>query len=110
MSHTGNNLLALFLKVLTYWNDKDNILAVVRDNGTDITSALNKSEFKDVPCVAHTLQKVVKDGGFNNAKIGNLIKKPRNLLKAFKHSAKNTKILKQQQMKLGLKSPFTHIR
>lgn len=74
----------------------------MRDNGADITSAIEKSPYPAIPCLAHTLQLVVKDGFLNNPKIGNLVAKAKKLVGSFKHSAKNTKILKGYQKQLGL--------
>lgn len=78
------------------------IVGVVRDNGTDITAALNRSIYEAFSCVAHTLQLVIKDGFIDNAKITNLIRKARKLVGSFKHSAKNSKVLKGVQLQLGV--------
>jgi hypothetical protein len=75
VSHTIDNLKAFLSKVLSDWDISSKVVAVVRDNGTEITAALNRSEFEAIPCVDHTLQFVVKDGLINNPKIINLLKK-----------------------------------
>lgn len=102
ISHTADNLIAFLSKVLSDWDIVSKVVAVVRDNGPDITAALNRSEFEAIPCVAHTLQLVIKDGLINNPKIMNLLKKSKKLVGSFKHSAKNTKMLKTCQVQLGL--------
>ncbi|XP_054269360.1 zinc finger BED domain-containing protein 4-like [Macrosteles quadrilineatus] len=104
VSHTGTNLLTFLIKVLDQWSIKQKVVAVVRDNGPDITCALNLSEFTAIPCVAHTLQLVIKDGFFNNARISNVVTKCKKIVGSFKHSAKNTKLLKSYQAQLGVPS------
>lgn len=102
ISHTGDNILDFLRSVFKEWGIIEKVIGVVRDNGADITAALNRSNFEAFPCVAHTLQLVIKDGFIDNAKISNLIKKSRKLVGSFKHSAKNTKMLKAVQLQLGI--------
>lgn len=102
ISHTGNNILKFLNSVFDAWEIREKIVGVVRDNGADITAALNRSVYEAFSCVAHTLQLVIKDGFLDNAKISNLIKKSRKLVGGFKHSAKNSKQLKKVQQQLGI--------
>lgn len=76
--------------------------ANVRDNAADIKAALNMSDFDGVPCTAHSLQLVIKDGFFGHSKMNNLIAKCKKLVGCFKHSAKTTKILRRCQKQMNL--------
>lgn len=102
ISHTADNLKKFLTEVFQEWKIEGKVVAVVRDNGSDITAALNRSEYQVVPCLAHTLQLVLKDGFLDNAKINVVVKKCKKVVGSFKHSAKNTKILKAHQIQLNL--------
>lgn len=102
VSHTCVNMLKFLQSVFEEWGISQKIVGVVRDNGQDITAALNRSSYEAFPCVAHTLQLVIKDGFLDNPKITNLTKKSRKLVGSFKHSAKNSKMLKSVQLQLGV--------
>ncbi|KAJ8888961.1 hypothetical protein PR048_008455 [Dryococelus australis] len=79
------------------------IVAVVRDRNTDITKALNDSAIAPVPCSTHLLQYVVRKAFLDNPYVRNqLVAKCRKIISSFKHSNKNTKILKQCQNQLAL--------
>lgn len=56
VSHTAFNLKNFIIQVLRDWDIEDKVVAVVRDNGRDITAAINMSRFSAVSCTAHTLQ------------------------------------------------------
>ncbi|XP_046387499.1 zinc finger BED domain-containing protein 4-like [Ischnura elegans] len=102
VSHTAVNLKSFLLKVFSDWSISSKVVAIIRDNGADITAALNRSQFEAISCVAHTLQLVIKDGLMNNKKITTLLKKTKKLVGSFKHSAKNSKLLKSCQTQLRL--------
>lgn len=102
ISHCADNIKKFLLEVLDEWGIIPKLVAVVRDNGTDITAALARCNFNAVKCVAHTLQLVVKEGLMENPKMKNILTKSKKLVGCFKHSAKNTKMLKTCQAQLGL--------
>lgn len=102
VSHTAQNLMKFLTGKIEEWSLTDKVVAIVRDNGPDIKAALNISTFNDVSCTAHTLQLVIKDGFLGNARISNLISKCKKLVGNFKHSAKNTKILRRCQKQMGI--------
>ncbi|XP_065667951.1 zinc finger BED domain-containing protein 4-like [Hydra vulgaris] len=59
-------------------------------------------KFTNIPCLAHTLQLVVKDGCLNNERISLLTATCRRIVGHFKHSVKSYKLLRQSQEVLGL--------
>lgn len=83
ISHTAANLLSFLEKVLEEWEITRKVVGIVRDNGCDITAAIGRSQFQAIPCVAHTLQLVIKDGFLDNIKINNLIKKAKKISRQF---------------------------
>ncbi|KAJ8891970.1 hypothetical protein PR048_004535 [Dryococelus australis] len=59
-----------------------------------MSAAMEKARFKDVSCLAHTLQIVIKDSVFNQKEVSNVITICRRLVGHFKHSVKANKQLK----------------
>ncbi|XP_047145778.1 zinc finger BED domain-containing protein 4-like [Hydra vulgaris] len=59
-------------------------------------------KFLSIPCLAHTLQLVVKDGCLDNERISLLTATCRRIVGHFKHSVKSYKLLRQSQKILGL--------
>lgn len=90
VSHTGQNLRVFICETLKSWDIADKIFLIVRDNGRNICCALNESDFSHIPCLAHTLQLVVKDGLLNNKMVSGLIATCRRDVGHFKHSSKAT--------------------
>ena len=100
--HTGENIANSLKKTLETWGLMDKIVAVIHDNGRNVVSAMTLGKFPHLPCVAHTLQLVLKEGLFSSKNIENLIALCRQLVGSFKHSSKSTKILKAAQKHLSL--------
>ena len=61
--HIGTNIASRIQEVLEVWNiQASHVSAVVTDNGSDMTAALNSLECGHLPCFAHTLQLAVNKG------------------------------------------------
>lgn len=59
--HTADNISAKLKRISEEWGITQKLLAVVRDNGANMVSAVHKPGWKHYPCFAHTLNLVVKD-------------------------------------------------
>ncbi|XP_063227428.1 zinc finger BED domain-containing protein 4-like [Bacillus rossius redtenbacheri] len=97
VSHTADNICSFITEVLADWQLSEKVVAILRDNGRNITAGLEQSAFVHVACIAHTLQLVLKDGLLSHKIVTNLLPQCRRLVGHFKHSARATKILKQCQ-------------
>ncbi|KAJ8868504.1 hypothetical protein PR048_030032 [Dryococelus australis] len=75
---------------------------VVRDNAHNMSAAMEKARFKDVSCLAHTLQLVIKDSVFNQKEVSNVITICRRPVGLLKHSVKANKQLKAAQENLHM--------
>ncbi|KAJ8889620.1 hypothetical protein PR048_009120 [Dryococelus australis] len=60
------------------------------------------SSFDHIPCLAHTLQLVLKEGLLGSKLVTNLLSQCRRLVGHFKHSAHATEIFKKYQMTTGM--------
>ncbi|KAJ8866724.1 hypothetical protein PR048_032585 [Dryococelus australis] len=98
VSHTAQNICQFLSKLVSDWDLSQKVVAVVRDNGRNITAGLEMSSFEHIPCLAHTLQLVLKDRLLGSEIVTNLLSQCRRLVWRFKLSAHATKILKKCQM------------
>lgn len=60
--HTADNLADELLRIAREWQVTDKVVACVSDNASNITLAIRKTGWLNVPCLAHNLNLIVKDG------------------------------------------------
>ncbi|XP_047144447.1 zinc finger BED domain-containing protein 4-like [Hydra vulgaris] len=101
-SHTADNLVKFINESLERWGLLEKLNVVVRDNARNFVSAMEVGKFSSIPCLAHTLQLVVKDGCLDNEHISLLTATCRRIVGHFKHSVKSYKLLRQSHEILGL--------
>ena len=82
------------------WAITQKVIAVVTDNSANMVSAVHKAGWKHYPCIAHTLNLVVKDGIKAVHEVVQLLTKCSSIVSFFQHSAKATEKLKQIQKQL----------
>lgn len=75
---------------------------MVRDNARNVVAAMEVGKFQHIPCLAHSLQLVVKDGCLDNTEICSITSICRRIVGHFKHSVNAYKLLRQSQELLGL--------
>ena len=100
--HTGEHIGAMINKCLQSWDLTDKIHVVVRDNGSNFVAGLRDAGIPNIPCLAHTLQPVVKDGCLAQPAIVDLTSKARKLVGHYKHSNVALQSLLKIQEQLGL--------
>lgn len=77
-THTVNNIKNCLEEIPTLWDiDMAKIHAVVRDNGRNVTKAIDDSVFKGVPCFIHTIQLAINTALKNNTIAQVLVKSRR---------------------------------
>ncbi|CAH2000345.1 unnamed protein product [Acanthoscelides obtectus] len=103
--HTAENLAAFLLKAATKWDIQDKIVFAVSDNAANIQKALQLVRWKNMGCVAHTLNLIVKDG-LKNERITLILEKVREIVRYFKKSTiSNNKLLRYQE-NTGIETPL----
>ncbi|KAJ8885342.1 hypothetical protein PR048_011539 [Dryococelus australis] len=98
--HNAENISKFLTDILQAWNICHKV--VVRDNARNIICALNSSNFDHLPCIAHTLQLVIKDGLRNTPSIKNMVTNCKHIVGHAKHSSQVCKIVRIVQKKLNL--------
>lgn len=94
--HTAENLRDFLLKVTDSWEITKKIVACVTDNGANIVAAVRLiTQWRHVPCFAHTLQLCIKDAWRLNTAIEPLLVKCRNIVSFFHRSNVATAKLRQ---------------
>lgn len=104
-SHTANYISQEIMKCLNEWDiPKDKIMAVVSDNGANITKAVNDTfgNHRYVPCFAHTLNLVVEKPISTTDTLTNLLSKVRSIVKYFKQSTSLSDELRKKQINQGI--------
>ena len=100
--HTGEHIGAMINKCLQCWSLADKIHVIVRDNGSNFVAGLRDAGIPNIPCLAHTLQLVVKDGCLAQPAVVDLTAKARKLVGHYKHSNVALQSLLKIQEQLGL--------
>lgn len=104
-SHTADYISQEILKCLCDWDiPKHKIMAVVSDNGANITKAIKKSfgTNKYVPCFAHTINLVVEQSIAKTVSLSDLLSNVREIVKFFKRSTSLSDELRKQQLNKGI--------
>lgn len=60
--HTADNLAEQLKKISEDWSISEKVVACVSDNASNIKAAIQNVGWKHLPCFAHTLNLVVKEG------------------------------------------------
>ena len=98
--HTADNISLELKRITDEWAITQKVIAVVTDNGANMVSAVHKAGWKHYPCIAHTLNLMVKDGIKAVHEVVQLLTKCSSIVSFFHHSAKATEKLKQLQKQL----------
>ena len=77
-------LFCLRNKCLQSWDLTDKIHVVVRDNGSNFVAGFKVASIPNIPCLAHTLQLVVKDGCLAQPAVVDFTAKARQLVGHYK--------------------------
>lgn len=101
-THTAANIKSFLQETLVTWNLTEKVNIFVRDNGRNIVAAMDSAGYVHVPCLAHTLQLVIKDGCLGSKVVANVTSICRRLVCHFKHSCHANKVLREAQACVGL--------
>ena len=100
--HTAEHIAAMINKCFHTWSVTSKVHVVVRDNGNNFVAGLRDAGIPNIPCLAHTLQLVVKDGCLAQPAVVDLTAKARKLVGHYKHSNIALQSLLKIQEQLGL--------
>ncbi|XP_036346574.1 zinc finger BED domain-containing protein 1-like [Rhagoletis pomonella] len=98
--HTAEYIKNELCNLLSYWEIQSKIFVSVTDNAANMKAAIRLAKIEHLPCVAHTLNLVVR-AGLQDSEIERLIKKIKAIVEHFHRSPVATKklITIQEQMR-----------
>ena len=100
--HTGEHIATMLTGCLESWSLSDKLHVVVRDNGSNFIAGLQDNGIPNIPCLAHTLQLIVKDGCLAQPAVMVLTTRARKLVTHYKHSNVALQALFKTQEQLGM--------
>ena len=101
-SHTGNNISGAILSHVRQWDIEDKIVCVLRDNASNMVAAMNSANLKSLPCLAHSLQLIIKDGVLMQPAVQKLLTTARSLVGHYHRSNSSFQNFKKIQSQLNL--------
>ena len=101
MSHTADNVASELKSIAEEWHISNKIVAVVSDNAANMKAGIRLTDWKHIPCFAHTLNLVVMASIQKDDELSTIQTKCCNIVKYFKQSnIANSKLLQlQMEMK-----------
>ncbi|XP_019716757.1 zinc finger BED domain-containing protein 4-like [Hippocampus comes] len=97
--HTSENLAEELLKVAKEWNVENKVVCCVSDNAANITKAIKTLKWTHHPCLAHTLNLVVRDALKVMKPTADKVK---GIVEFFHRSTTATQKLKSTQQQMGM--------
>lgn len=94
--HTADNISLELKRITDEWAITQKVIAVVTDNGANMDSAVHKAGWKYYPCIAQTLNLVIKAV----PEVAQLLTECSSIISFFHHSAKATEKLKRIKKQL----------
>ena len=79
-SRTGANISGAILSRLQEWEIEEKVVCVLRGNTSNMVSGLNIANITSLPCLAHTLQLIIKDGVLLQPAVAQLLSCARSLV------------------------------
>ena len=100
--HTGANISAAILSRVQTWEIEEKVVCVVRDNAANMVSGLCTANVASLPCLAHSLQLIIKDGVLSQPAVVQLLNCARSLVGHYHRSNVAFNTFRQIQSQLNL--------
>ena len=103
VSHTAENIAAELKRIANDWLIADKVVALVTDNASNMVAAARLTEWKHIPCFAHTLNLIVQAALSADPVMAGLKKnnKCKSIVTFFHQSTKASDKLKEVQNQIG---------
>ena len=100
--HTGANISAAILSHVQTWEIEEKAVCVVCDNAANMVSGLRTANVASLPCLAHSLQLIIKDGVLSQPAVVQLLNCARSLVGHYHRSNVAFNTFRQIQSQLNL--------
>ena len=101
-AHTGVNIRAQLVRVVTVWNIVNKVIGVVTDNASNMVAAVRETSWRHIPCFAHSLNLVVQDSIKADIKLGFVKDKCKDVVSHFHRSIKSADKLRVVQKQISV--------
>lgn len=101
-SHTAANISSNILPHIQSWDIEEKLVCVVRDNAANMVAGMREAQLPSLPCLAHTLQLIIKDGIFQQTAVQQLLTLARSIVGFYNRSNTAFNTFQQIQEQLGL--------
>ena len=101
-SHTGANISSAILSRMQSWEIEEKVVCVVRDNAANMVAGLNIANVASLPCLAHSLQLIIKDGVLLQPAVVQLLNCARSIVGHYHRSNVAFNTFRQIQSQLNL--------
>jgi hypothetical protein len=101
-SHTAENISASILSHIQSWDIEEKLVCVVRDNAANMVAGMREARLQLLPCLANTLQLIIKDGIFQQTAVQQLLASARSIVGYYNRSNSAYHMFQQIQEQLGL--------
>ena len=101
-SHTDANISAAILSRVQTWEIEEKVVCVVRDNAANMVSGLRTANVASLPCLAHSLQLIIKDEALSQPAVVQLLNCARSLVGHYHRSNVVFNAFRQIQSQLNL--------
>lgn len=110
-SHTAEHIAAELRAIAEHWAIKTKILCIITDNAANCVAASRILTWRHLPCYAHTLNLIVRDGLNSERQVISIQQKCKSVVAYFNHSVTATTKLSeiQQQLKLPEKKLISDV-
>ena len=112
--HTALDISRKLSDICNDWSIRDKIITDTRDNGANIVAAIklmdidavpcSTLQYPAVPCLAHTLQRVIHDGVFTLSSVQDMLSVCRHIVSHYHHSHVASSCFTRNQQQLDLPS------
>ena len=85
-SHITDNISASILSHIQSWGIEEKLVCVVRDNAANMVAGMREARLQSLPCLAHTLQLIIKDGIFQQTAVQQLLASARSIVGYYNRS------------------------
>ena len=101
-THCTDNISAAILSHIQSWEIEEKLVCVLRDNAANMIAGMRVANIPSLPCLAHSLQLIIKDGVLFQPAVQQLLSCARSIVGHYHRSNVAFQTFQKIQLQLGL--------
>ena len=101
-SHTADNISVALLSHIQSWDIEEKLVCAVRDNAANMIAGMRVAHIPSLPCLAHSLQLIIKNGVFHQPAVQQLLSCARSIVGHYHRSNTAFQLFAKIQSQLDL--------